>query len=119
MECCHLRKVEPLKRALQGKNAWITGVRRSQTAIREKSSCTEWDKNNKLQKYNSLLNWDTDDIWDYINMFNVPYNVLHNEGYASIGCQPCTRSVSPEEDERAGRWWWESKEHKECGLHLK
>ncbi len=118
-DCCHARKVEPLKRALKGRSAWITGLRRAQAVTRENLSIAEFDEANGLQKYNPLIEWSEDDVWDYINEFGVPYNALHDQGYPSIGCAPCTRAVEPGEDVRAGRWWWESAEQKECGLHVK
>jgi phosphoadenosine phosphosulfate reductase len=119
LDCCHARKVEPLKRALRGKSAWITGQRRAQAVTRKNLSVSEFDAANGLQKYNPLIEWGEDDVWDYINEFAVPYNVLHDQGYPSIGCAPCTRAIEPGEDIRAGRWWWENAEQKECGLHLK
>ena len=118
-DCCHARKVEPLKRALKGRSAWITGLRRAQAVTRKNLSVAEFDEANGLQKYNPLIEWSADDVWDYINEFGVPYNALHDQGYPSIGCAPCTRAVEPGEDVRAGRWWWESAEQKECGLHVK
>lgn len=118
-DCCHARKVEPLKRALKGKSAWITGLRRAQTVTRKNLGVAEFDEANGLQKYNPLIEWSEDDVWDYINEFGVPYNALHDQGYPSIGCAPCTRAIEPGEDVRAGRWWWESAEQKECGLHVK
>lgn len=118
-DCCHARKVEPLKRALKGRSAWITGLRRAQAATRKNLGVAEFDEANGLQKYNPLIEWSEDDVWDYINEFGVPYNALHDQGYPSIGCAPCTRAIEPGEDVRAGRWWWESAEQKECGLHVK
>ena len=118
-DCCHARKVEPLRRALKGKAAWITGLRHEQAVTRKNLRASEFDEANGLQKYNPLIEWNEDDVWDYINEFDVPYNALHDQGYPSIGCAPCTRAIEPGEDVRAGRWWWESAEHKECGLHVK
>ncbi|QBQ54689.1 phosphoadenylyl-sulfate reductase [Nitrosococcus wardiae] len=118
-ECCRIRKVEPLKRALTGKRAWITGVRREQSLTRKNLPLSEWDAEHELQKFNPLIDWSEDDIWDYIRRFELPYNALHDQGYASIGCAPCTRAITVGEDIRAGRWWWEDDSTKECGLHLK
>jgi phosphoadenosine phosphosulfate reductase len=116
-KCCHIRKVEPLKRALSGKRAWITGVRRDQALTRKDLVVSEFDIGNGLQKISPLLDWSLSDVWDYLKQFDVPYNVLHDKGYASIGCAPCTRAITQGEDVRAGRWWWEDPESKECGLH--
>lgn len=118
-DCCHVRKVEPLRRALAGKKAWITGLRREQAPTRKDLSDSEFDQDNGLQKFNPLIDWTEADVWDYIRQFNVPYNALHDKGYPSIGCAPCTRAVAPGEDMRAGRWWWEDADQKECGLHAK
>jgi phosphoadenosine phosphosulfate reductase len=118
-DCCHVRKVEPLKRALAGKKAWITGLRREQAPTRKDLSDSEFDKDNGLQKFNPLIEWTEQDVWDYIKQFNVLYNKLHDKGYPSIGCAPCTRAIKPGEDVRAGRWWWEDAQQKECGLHAK
>jgi phosphoadenosine phosphosulfate reductase len=117
--CCFMRKVEPLKRALKDKRAWITGLRRDQAPTRRDLEESEFDADNGLQKISPLLNWSLPDVWAYIKDFNVPYNTLHDKGYSSIGCAPCTRAITPGEDVRAGRWWWENPETKECGLHLK
>jgi len=117
--CCHMRKVEPLKRALQGKKAWITGLRREQAPTRNDLGVSEWDAGNGLQKFNPLIDWSHQEVWDYIHHFDVPYNALHDQHYPSIGCAPCTRAISVGEDIRAGRWWWENPESKECGLHVK
>ncbi|MFP5344182.1 MAG: phosphoadenylyl-sulfate reductase [Gammaproteobacteria bacterium] len=117
--CCHMRKVEPLQRALQGKKAWITGLRRQQSAARKDLALSEWDEEHGLRKFNPLADWTRDEVWRYIRHFDVPYNVLHDKGYASIGCAPCTRAITAGEDERAGRWWWEQESAKECGLHVK
>jgi phosphoadenosine phosphosulfate reductase len=118
-QCCGIRKVEPLKRALQGKKAWLTGMRRSQSVTRAELPVSEWDEDHGLQKFSPLTDWSNGDVWAYIRAFEVPYNKLHDEGYASIGCAPCTRAITPGEDIRAGRWWWEDPENKECGLHVK
>lgn len=115
--CCHMRKVEPLKRALRGKRAWITGLRRDQAPTRKDLTESEFDADNGLQKISPLLDWGLVDVWDYLRQFKVPYNALHDKGYTSIGCAPCTRAITPGEDVRAGRWWWENPETKECGLH--
>jgi len=117
LECCFLRKVKPLRRALAGKQAWITGQRRSQSMTRRDLKTQEWDAEHGLQKFNPLADWSDDDVWHYIRRHSVPYNALHDRGYPSIGCAPCTRAIAPGEDLRAGRWWWESAEHRECGLH--
>lgn len=115
--CCHIRKVEPLKRALHGKRAWITGLRSDQAPTRKDLAKSEFDAGNGLQKFNPLLDWSLSDVWAFIRQFDVPYNDLHDKGYSSIGCAPCTRAITPGEDVRAGRWWWEDPEIKECGLH--
>lgn len=117
--CCQVRKMEPLGRALEGLEVWITGLRRSQSPTRETMQLIEWDESNKLIKLNPLIDWDEERVWDYIKTYKVPYNALHDQGYPSIGCAPCTRPIREGEDIRAGRWWWENPEHKECGLHLK
>lgn len=118
-QCCNIRKVDPLKRALKGKKAWITGLRREQAPTRTDLGTSEWDAGNGLQKFNPLIDWTHQDIWDYIRHFDVPYNALHDQHYPSIGCAPCTRAIAVGEDIRAGRWWWENPETKECGLHVK
>ena len=115
-QCCHIRKVEPLKRALTGKKGWITGLRREQSTARQTLEREVWDDANGLIKINPLLEWTNGDVWDYIKEHDVPYNALHDRGYPSIGCAPCTRAIQPGEDIRAGRWWWEASS-KECGLH--
>lgn len=117
--CCNIRKIEPLKRALKGVDIWITGLRSSQSITRADMPIIEWDENFKVIKLNPLINWSEEDIWDYIKANKVPYNKLHDIGYPSIGCEPCTRAIKDGEDIRAGRWWWENPEHKECGLHKK
>jgi phosphoadenosine phosphosulfate reductase len=116
--CCGIRKMEPLGRALSGLEAWITGLRREQSVTRTDAYKIEWDGGNKLVKVNPLVDWSREDVWKYIRERNVPYNALHDRGYPSIGCAPCTRAVQPGEHERAGRWWWEHPETKECGLHV-
>lgn len=117
--CCHVRKVGPLKRALKTLDVWITGMRASQSVTRADISKIEYDENNKVIKLNPIFDWSAEDVWKYINKNHVPYNELHDKGYPSIGCAPCTRAVEKGEDVRAGRWWWESPEQKECGLHCK
>ncbi len=117
--CCNIRKIEPLKRALKGVDIWITGLRASQSVTRNEMPIIEWDENFKVIKLNPLINWSEEQVWDYIKANKVPYNKLHDSGYPSIGCEPCTRAVKDGEDIRAGRWWWENPEHKECGLHKK
>lgn len=118
-ECCGIRKVEPLRRALTGLEAWITGLRRDQAVTRSALERVEIDAaNGGLLKINPLADWTHERVWTYIRANNVPYNRLHDAGYPSIGCSPCTRAVAAGEDVRAGRWWWENPEHKECGLHL-
>ena len=116
-ECCKVRKIEPLKRAFKGQEAWICGLRRDQSITRTNMQVVEWDTNNNLVKINPLIHWTEEQVWDYIKTNNIPYNVLHDKGFSSIGCQPCTRAIKPGEDVRAGRWWWENPEQKECGLH--
>lgn len=116
-ECCGIRKSAPLARALAGKGAWITGLRRSQGVTRTSIGVQEHDHVHDLPKFNPLADWSEGDVWDYIRTRKVPYNALHDRGYPSIGCAPCTRAVEPGEDIRAGRWWWEHADHKECGLH--
>src|SRR3989440_442861 len=115
-QCCQIRKVQPLQRALAGKKSWITGLRREQSQARQTLQVEGWDDANGLIKINPLLEWSNDDVWGYIKEHGVPYNALHDRGYPSIGCAPCTRAVQPGEDSRAGRWWWEASS-KECGLH--
>jgi phosphoadenosine phosphosulfate reductase len=117
--CCHMRKVEPLGRALKGKQAWITGMRAEQATTRANLPVQEFDEGNKLEKFNPLSDWTEQEVWAYIRMNDVPYNKLHNAFYPSIGCAPCTRAVAMGEDIRAGRWWWEDPTSKECGLHVK
>lgn len=123
-ECCDIRKVEPLRRKLHTLDAWITGQRKDQShGTRNQLAIAELDgtfgqPDKPLYKFNPLANWSSEDVWNYIKMFDVPYNELHKQGFISIGCQPCTRPVLPNQHEREGRWWWEEAEHKECGLHL-
>lgn len=117
-ECCRIRKVEPLGRALAGDQAWITGQRRAQSGTRTALPFEEFDAAHGIMKFNPLADWSTDEIWHYIREKGVPYNDLHDRGYPSIGCEPCTRAIAPGEDVRAGRWWWENAESKECGLHV-
>lgn len=116
--CCHIRKVEPLKRALQGQAVWITGLRAEHSPDRGEHSCLEWDETNRVFKYNPLLHWNTPTVRAYIDRYEIPYNPLHDKGFVSIGCAPCTRAIRPGEDFRAGRWWWEDDSKKECGLHV-
>ncbi|PKP36161.1 MAG: phosphoadenylyl-sulfate reductase [Bacteroidetes bacterium HGW-Bacteroidetes-15] len=116
-ECCGVRKIQPLKRAFEGLDAWICGLRREQSVTRTNMQVVEWDENNGLIKINPLINWTDDEVWNYAREHKVPYNLLHDKGFSSIGCQPCTRAIEPGEDVRAGRWWWENPESKECGLH--
>ncbi len=116
-ECCNLRKVAPLKRALQGAKIWITGLRAEQSENRNAQQVIQWDEHYQLYKYNPLLHWTTEDVENYLKKNNVPYNPLHHEGFISIGCAPCTRAVKKGENFRAGRWWWEDTSKKECGLH--
>ena len=115
--CCNLRKLKPLARALSGLKVWITGLRREQSVTRVDMQMVEWDENNNLLKLNPLINWTEDEVWERIKKNNIPYNPLHKKGFVSIGCQPCTRAVLPGEDPRAGRWWWENPDSRECGLH--
>ncbi|MBS1189353.1 MAG: phosphoadenylylsulfate reductase (thioredoxin) [Rhodocyclaceae bacterium] len=117
--CCFVRKVEPLQRALAGKKAWITGLRAQQAATRTGLPVREFNEGNGLEKFNPLADWSEKEVWAYIKQNRVPYNALHDKFYPSIGCAPCTRAVTPGEDIRSGRWWWESPESKECGLHIK
>ncbi len=118
-QCCGMRKVAPLKRALAGKKAWLTGMRRSQSVTRSELPVSEWDDTFELQKFSPLSDWSNGDVKAYIKAFEVPYNKLHDQGFVSIGCAPCTRAITAGEDIRAGRWWWENPESKECGLHVK
>jgi len=117
-DCCFIRKVEPLKRALAGNAIWITGLRAAHSPDRQDLPIIEWDESNKIIKYHPILNWSTEDVKEYIKQNHVPYNPLHDKGFESIGCAPCTRATKPGEDFRAGRWWWEDADKKECGLHV-
>jgi phosphoadenosine phosphosulfate reductase len=116
-ECCHIRKIEPLKRALAGNEIWLTGIRAEQSINREDMNDLEWDEGNKIIKFHPIFNWNLAQVREYIAANNIVYNTLHDKGFPSIGCQPCTRVVKPNEDFRAGRWWWEDQNKKECGLH--
>lgn len=115
--CCFLRKVEPLQRALQNNKIWITGIRAEHSPGRNDMQPIEWDETNHIFKYHPLLHWSTEEVKAFINDNNIPYNPLHDKGFVSIGCSPCTRAIKPGEDFRAGRWWWENATQKECGLH--
>jgi phosphoadenosine phosphosulfate reductase len=116
--CCHIRKVEPLQRALKGKQLWITGIRAEHSPNRHDMQQVEWDSANEVLKFHPLLHWTTADVKEYISEHNIPYNPLHDKGFVSIGCAPCTRAINAGEDFRAGRWWWEDSSKKECGLHV-
>ncbi|MFB0496345.1 phosphoadenosine phosphosulfate reductase [Mucilaginibacter sp. OAE612] len=116
-ECCGIRKIEPLKRALKGNKIWITGIRAEQSVNRHDMHDLEWDEQNQLVKFHPIFNWTLDEVKAYIKQYNIPYNSLHDKGFPSIGCMPCTRAVAEGEDFRAGRWWWEDQSKKECGLH--
>lgn len=116
-QCCHVRKVEPLRRALSGKKGWVTGLRSAQAASRANLTDSEFDTEHGLQKFNPLHDWSEEEIWDYLRTRDVPYNALHDQGYPSIGCAPCTRAVIPGQGVRSGRWWWEDPVGKECGIH--
>jgi thioredoxin-dependent adenylylsulfate APS reductase len=115
--CCEIRKVEPLKRALASKRAWITGQRREHSPGRAQLAEREFDSLHRLEKFNPLAAWSESEVWAYIRERGLPYNRLYDQGYRSIGCAPCTRPVLPVEDLRAGRWWWEASGQRECGLH--
>jgi phosphoadenosine phosphosulfate reductase len=117
--CCNVRKVVPFKKFVAGYDAWVTGVRREQSKTRAQGEAIEWDAQNGLHKISPLLDWTEEQIWAYIRTRKLPFNSLHEKGYPSIGCAPCTRAVMPGEDQRAGRWWWEQPEQRECGLHPK
>jgi phosphoadenosine phosphosulfate reductase len=117
--CCFIRKIEPLQRALNNMDIWITGLRSQQSITREDVPLIQWDDNFKIIKVNPIIKWTQEEVWNYIKDNKVPYNKLHDQGYPSIGCAPCTRAIKDGEDIRAGRWWWENPEHKECGLHKK
>lgn len=116
-QCCHLRKVEPLHRALQGVQVWVTGIRADQSPERQHTPILEWDEHYQLFKYHPLLNWTYDQLTNYVSQHDIPVNPLHAKGFVSIGCAPCTRAIRPGDDFRAGRWWWEDDSKKECGLH--
>ena len=116
-QCCHIRKVEPLKRALNGQQLWITGLRAEHSAARQDLQILEWDEGHQLIKFHPLLHWSTEEVKQFITKNNVPYNTLQDKGFVSLGCAPCTRAIKPGEDFRAGRWWWEDDSKKECGLH--
>lgn len=118
-ECCYIRKVEPLRRALSGNKVWITGQRKAQSATRSELKAIEWDAVHGMIKLNPLAHWSEEQVWGYLATHDVPVNRLHKQGYPSIGCAPCTRAIKPGEDIRAGRWWWENPDGKECGLHIK
>ena len=117
--CCSIRKTKPIKRAFKDLDIWICGLRKDQSVTRFYSKLIEWDDVNSLLKLNPLINWSEKDVWEYVKKYDIPYNELHDKGFPSIGCQPCTRAVKKGEDIRSGRWWWESPDKKECGLHAK
>ncbi len=117
LACCNVRKVEPFKRAIAGYGAWVTGVRRDQSPTRAKAKPLEWDAQYGLYKVSPLLEWSEEQVWQYIRARQLPYNPLHDRQFPSIGCSPCTRAIQPGESRRAGRWWWENPESRECGLH--
>ena len=117
-QCCFIRKVEPLKRALAENAVWITGLRAEHSSDRHDLPILEWDESNQVIKYHPILHWNTEEVKAYISKNHVPYNPLHDKGFVSIGCAPCTRAMKPGEDFRAGRWWWEDADKKECGLHV-
>lgn len=117
-KCCFVRKVKPLRRALEGKDLWVTGQRRAQSSTRINLPLEEYDTVFRIQKINPLADWSSDDVWNYTRTFQVPFNSLYDQNYTSIGCAPCTRPTQPGEDERDGRWWWENADTKECGLHF-
>ena len=117
LECCRIRKVEPFKRAIVGYDGWITGLRREQSAARAAAEAVEWDAEHGLYKVSPLLEWTEAEVWQYIRARRLPYNPLHDRQFPSIGCAPCTRAIQPGESRRAGRWWWEQPESRECGLH--
>lgn len=117
-ECCFIRKVEPLERALLGKRCWITGIRADQSPSRKNMADMEWDDQHQLMKFAPLFDWTLEEVKAFVRQFDVPYNALHDRGFPSIGCQPCTRAVREGEDIRSGRWWWEDQTKKECGLHI-
>lgn len=116
-QCCHIRKVEPLQRALKGVGVWITGLRAEHSPNRNSLEIVQWDEQYQLYKYNPLLHWTTEEVKAYVRQNGIPYNPLHDQGFVSIGCAPCTRAIKEGDDFRAGRWWWEEVSKKECGLH--
>jgi phosphoadenosine phosphosulfate reductase len=116
-ECCGIRKLEPLNRALAGNKCWITGIRAEQSVNRQDMHNVEWDEAHNLVKFHPIFEWTLEQVKEYVKKYNVPYNTLHDRGFPSIGCQPCTRAIREGEDFRAGRWWWEDQSKKECGLH--
>ncbi len=115
--CCQIRKIEPLKRALKGLKVWVTGLRRQQSVTRKDMKLVEWDENDQIIKLNPLIDWTEEQVKDFVKANHIPYNKLHDKGFPSIGCQPCTRAVAPGDDIRSGRWWWEDPDKRECGLH--
>lgn len=117
--CCQIRKVEPLKQALKDVSVWVTGIRSAQSSNRENMQIIEWDGGFEVVKYHPLLHWSDEDVSTYLRTHNIPYNPLHDKGFVSIGCAPCTRAIRSGDDFRAGRWWWEDNSKKECGLHVK
>lgn len=119
LECCHIRKVEPLQRALKDSEVWVTGIRKEQSLNRQNMTSVEWDSAHQLVKFHPIFDWNIEQLKKYIKENNIPYNSLHDKGFPSIGCQPCTRAVKDGEDPRSGRWWWEDATKKECGLHVK
>lgn len=116
--CCTIRKVHPLKKALQGYQVWITGLRSEHSANRQNMPQLEWDEDNQIIKFHPLLHWSAQQVTEYVKAYHLPYNSLHKKGFVSIGCEPCTRAIKEGEDFRAGRWWWEDANKKECGLHI-
>ena len=116
-QCCHIRKVEPLKRALKGQQLWVTGLRAEHSAARQDLQMLEWDEGHQLIKFHPILHWSTEEVRQFVTKHNIPYNTLQDKGFVSLGCAPCTRAIKPGEDFRAGRWWWEDDSKKECGLH--
>ncbi|MCC7464353.1 MAG: phosphoadenylyl-sulfate reductase, partial [Gammaproteobacteria bacterium] len=117
--CCAIRKIEPFRRAVLGYSCWITGVRHEQSKARAGTQAIEWDERYRMHKVSPLLAWTHEEIWEYVRSHGLPYNPLHDMGYPSIGCAPCTRAIEPGQDQRAGRWWWENPETRECGLQPK
>jgi phosphoadenosine phosphosulfate reductase len=116
-QCCGIRKTQPLKRALGDLDIWVCGLRSDQSLTRINTRILEWDDTHGLLKLSPLAHWSNEEVWAYLKRHHVPYNPLHNKGFPSIGCQPCTRAIEPGDDIRAGRWWWEQPESRECGLH--